>query len=258
METLAPQIVVTAACIAATAVLWASLWLVQRYRQTQLRRWITAQIDKAHWVPDPARRLTIYVGWPLVSPQEWRKVSSYNVDQLVLDNSTTVRPADAHSRLLVYPNNEVLGGRNVFEPLPAGLKLLEPTGSSRAAVTLDSDEVAYGRSICSVNHSRHRVDSGKAVYATSVTNRSNQRIRIERFAGLRRVGPRYELNTVTGNFFDGEQFIAWYTAPRDGWINPGASVADENNYGNSRGIWAFFGRTEDGRQFVAVDGDAHN
>ncbi len=207
-----------------------------------------------NWIPKPDRKLVVYVGWPLKRPTEWKKAKSYDPNRLELEDGTFVKPGDVQSHLLVYPNNEALGGTNLFYPFPAGVKFLEPKSGPKEPLTLDSVQIAYGKAVCKVTHSRFRKDSdGKPIYATTLQNLSGQRIRIQNFAGFRRVGQKYVLHTVTGGYYTDDQFIAWYAAPRDGWIPPGGQATDENNYGSGDGIWAYWGVTDDGNHFIATD-----
>jgi hypothetical protein len=206
------------------------------------------------WIPNPDRKLVVYVGWPLKTPTEWKKAKNYDPNRLELEDGTFVKPGDVKSHLLVYRNNEALGGTNLFYPFPAGVKFLEPKSGPKEPLTLDSVQIAYGKAVCKVSHSRYRKDSeGKSIYATTLQNISRQRIRIHKFAGFSRVGQKYVLHTVTGGYYTDDQFIAWYAAPRDGWIPPGGQATDDNNYGGGDGIWAYFGQTEDGNHFIATD-----
>ena len=204
------------------------------------------------WVPDPSRKLLIYIGWPIEEPRQWRKVESYDRERLTLDDGCLVDPAQVRSHLLVYPNDEVLNGAGLFSPLPPGLKFLESQPGPREPLLLDSAQVEFGKSICKVTHSRLRRESGKLHYATTMQNVSSQPIRIQRFAAFRPKGKGFVLSTVTGNYFTADQFVAWYAAPAEGWISPGGEATDESNYGSGGGaVWAYFGETKDGNHFVA-------
>jgi hypothetical protein len=121
------------------------------------------------WVPNPDRKLVVYVGWPLKVPREWKKAKNYDSNRLELEDGTFVKAGDVQSHLLVYPNNEALGGNNLFYPFPAGVKFLQPKSGPREPLTLDSVQIAYGKAVCKVSHSRFRKDSeGKLIYATTL------------------------------------------------------------------------------------------
>jgi hypothetical protein len=208
---------------------------------------------ESNWIPDPDRKLVVYVGWPLKEPTEWKKAKLYDKNHLELEDGTKVNPDEVHSRLIVYPTHEVMDGTNLFSPLPPGLTFLEPKTTSKELLTLDSTQVEYGKLVCRVSNGQFRKNSqGQQIYTTTLRNISGQRIRILKFAGFRRAEKKYVLSTVTGDYYSTDQFIAWYAAPQDGWISPGTQVADENNYGGSDGIWAYFGETEDGNHFIAT------
>jgi hypothetical protein len=208
----------------------------------------------SNWVPDAGRKLTIYVGWPLQKPTEWRRTKSYDSSHLELEDGTSIKPGEVKSRLLVYPTNGALGGTNLFHPLPAEVRFLGPNPGPKEPLTLDSVQIEFGKAVCQVSHSRLRKDSdGKLIYATTLRNISRQRIRIQRFAGFRRAGRKYLLHTVTGGYYSDDQFIAWYAAPNDGWISAGGQVTGHSNNGSGDGIWAYFGQTEGGNHFIATD-----
>jgi hypothetical protein len=208
---------------------------------------------KAVWVPDPARKLVVYVGWPLPAPNTWKKAMNYSAKMLHLEDGTFVKPGEVKSHLLVYPNNEALGGANLFYPFPAGVIGLEPGPVQKNPPALDPAQIEQGKSICKVSHSRLRKNpEGKKIYATTVQNISGQRIRIQKFAAFSQVGQKHALNTVTRSPYTAEQFIAWFGAPADGWIPPGGKAVDDSNYGSGDGIWAYFGQTEDGTDFIAT------
>ena len=206
------------------------------------------------WIPNPSRRLTIYIGWPVDSPSEWRRVKRYDTSHLELDDGTRLSASKIRSHLLVYPNNEVLGGANVFYPFPPGLKCLEPEiGVTNRPLSLDPVSVALGKTTCTaIHHDFRRNAQGRRIYATTLKNISQQRIRIKKFAGFRPSGSEYVLSTVSRNFYSAEQFQSWYSTGIDGWIKPGKEVTDDNNYGSGPGIWAYFGETDNGEHFITV------
>jgi hypothetical protein len=47
-------------------------------------------------------------------------------------------------------------------------------------------------------------------------------------------------STVTGEYFTDQQFQEWYGVEADGWIQPGETLTDWDNYGGrgKQGIWA--------------------
>jgi len=71
---------------------------------------------------------------------------------------------------------------------------------------------------------------------------------------------KYIHNAKTGKFnreqyrsyYSGKQFQNWYGVKESGWIDPGETVIDNDNYGGKSGIWIYFGETEDGEEFIAM------
>jgi hypothetical protein len=61
-------------------------------------------------------------------------------------------------------------------------------------------------------------------------------------------------STVTGEYFTDQQFEEWYGVEADGWIQPGETVTDWDNYGGRgrQGIWAYFCEDEDGKEFISA------
>jgi len=214
----------------------------------------SAKADGPSWVPDPNRRLTVYVGMPAASPTEWRKAVAIDRTHLKLEDGTELDPAEVKSYLITYPNNDALNGANLFLPFPPGVKFLEPTPvASRVPMVLNAAQMEFAKTVCRVVHDRFRNNPrGQPVYATTIKNLSKKRIRIQQFAGFRSQGDKYIITTVTGGYYTAEQFVAWYAASPDGWIGPGQEVADPDNYGRGIGFWAYFGETEDGDHFIAT------
>lgn len=71
-----------------------------------------------------------------------------------------------------------------------------------------------------------------------------------KFGGYNLSGDQYVLNTITGDYFTAEDFLNWYGVDRDGWIKPGQTVSDPNNYGSGKGYWAYFCLNEQGDEFI--------
>lgn len=209
--------------------------------------------NRSSWVPNPDRKLIVYVGWPLKAPKEWHRAKRYDRDAIELENGESVRPSTVNSRLVVYSNGEIMNAVDVFFPLPQGVEFLETGESPKIALTLNSLEEELGKRTCEVRNSSPRKDSeGNTTYATSICNISEKRIRIDQFAAFIRARGHYVLHTASGGFYSADQFIAWYAVSANGWISPGEKVTDENNYGHGNGVWVFFGQTEDGSRFVAA------
>ena len=117
--------------------------------------------------------------------------------------------------------------------------------------TLDWADLKAGKSLLDVQHYRHRQDRHKPYYSTSITNRSTEQIRIDRFGTYLQTGKTLVLHSITGGFFSSQQFQEWYDLGNSQWIEPGQVVTDPNNHSNLGVYWAYAGTTASGKQFVA-------
>ena len=116
--------------------------------------------------------------------------------------------------------------------------------------TLDWAELASGKNWLKIEHASNREDRQKPYYATSITNISTERIRVDRFGTYIQTGKTLVLHSITGGFYSGQQFQQWYNLQNQ-WIEPGQTVGDPNNHSSLGAYWAYFGTTISGQQFVA-------
>ncbi len=117
--------------------------------------------------------------------------------------------------------------------------------------TLELSELKLGNTMLHVHHATERKDRHKPYYSTTITNRSTEKIRIDRFGTYTRKGKAIVLHSITGGYFSTQQFQEWYDVGGDGWLEPGRSVTDPNNHSNLDIYWAYTCTTASGRQFVA-------
>jgi hypothetical protein len=117
--------------------------------------------------------------------------------------------------------------------------------------TIDLPALKIGNSLLEIAHCSERKHRHKPYYSTTITNRSPEKIRIDRFGTYLRKGNVLVLHSITGGFFSAQQFQEWYDLGRNGWLEPGRSVTDPNNHSNPGVYWAYTGTTASGRQFVA-------
>ncbi len=112
-------------------------------------------------------------------------------------------------------------------------------------------ELGVGKSFLDIKHSIDPEDRHKPYYSTSITNRSTQKLRIDRFGTYTLTDDFLILHTMTGGFFSNQQFQEWYNLGESCWIEPGQTVTDPNNHSKVGVYWTYFGTTESGQQFVA-------
>lgn len=117
--------------------------------------------------------------------------------------------------------------------------------------TLKLTELKLAQSWLNIAHSSNHQDRQKPYYSTSITNRSTQKIRIDRFGTYTQAGDVLMLHSITGGLFSSQQFQEWYSLDQNLWIDPGQVVTDPNNHSNLGVYWAYFGTTADGTRFVA-------
>lgn len=191
----------------------------------------------------------IYVGWPLDTPTQWE--AAVVADGSLQINGNAIDLAEISSFLIVYPNGEVLDYERLFFPLPDGVTFLEKT-EEVVQDKLNPSTLVAGSSLLEITHGPSASRPGEpGYYSTSLKNISSVKIRVDKFTAFMNTGNAYVLSTVSGGYFSSEQFIAWYGVPDDGWIQPGQTVSDPNNYGGGDGYWVYFIQTETGDEFSA-------
>jgi hypothetical protein len=116
--------------------------------------------------------------------------------------------------------------------------------------TLDLDAIEAGKKLLEVRHHINFKDRGRSFYSTTLSNRSNESIRIDRFASYSNSGKVYLLHTRTGGFYSAQQFREWYGMGLETAISPGQTVTDPINHSPIGCYWAYFGTTESGKQIV--------
>jgi hypothetical protein len=117
--------------------------------------------------------------------------------------------------------------------------------------TLNLTDLQVGKSFLDIKHHADPEAPQKPYYSTSITNRSAEQLRIDRFASYTLSGDILVLHTMTGGFFSDQQFQEWYDLGQSRWIEPGQVVTDLNNHSNLGVYWAYFGTTISGEEFVA-------
>ncbi len=116
--------------------------------------------------------------------------------------------------------------------------------------TLELADLKAGKSWLEISHHSHP-GSDKPYYATTITNRSDRSIRIDRFGTYIQKGKTLVLHSLTGGFLSAQQFQERYELGTSEWIEPGQVVTDPNNHSNLGVHWAYAGTTADGKKFVA-------
>jgi len=229
------------------AVIATVLILTNRRQSPVLNRSQAISLLRSHLAE--GRDYKYFVGVPLNAPKEWKqaktvgKTLSIENDQVDLD--------EIMAFIVAYPNGKVLSAHREFFPLPEGTKFIETKLTPRKDI-LDLSMLKEGSAFVKISYSpssSQRIKSDH--YSTSIRNISDQKIRVIKFGGFTKSGEVYRLNTISGDYFPADDFINWYDAPKNGWLQPGTTVSDPNNYGGGNGYWVYYFETEDGKKFAA-------
>jgi hypothetical protein len=117
--------------------------------------------------------------------------------------------------------------------------------------TVSFADLKAGKSFLDIKHHGEPGDPPKPYYSTSITNRSAEKLRIDRFATFTQVNNALVLYSITGGLFSAQQFQEWYELGDNSWIEPGQVVIDPNNHSHLGVYWTYFGTTASGAKFVA-------
>ncbi|MEN0068092.1 MAG: hypothetical protein AAGA48_38555 [Myxococcota bacterium] len=206
-------------------------------------------------------RLPYYTGeigryklWVSVSddPPNWVEAHGFDAGHLRLADGDTAVLLDVRAYVATYGNQVVVD----FEPrtighLPPGARS-QPLEGEPVEHRLSQSEVLAGASRVSVDFGRSGARPADRSYcSTTLTNHHGQPLRVVRFGGyFRTKGDLFELNNFTDRFFTSDDFIEWYAVQGPGgWLAPGGSVTDPNNWGGPDALWAFELETKTGERF---------
>jgi hypothetical protein len=190
----------------------------------------------------------VFVGTPVEAPRRWTRATSYTGAEIVTAEGRH-RVDGIEAFVVAYPNLQLLDAEPRGLTLPAEVVPLEPAPLSQD-VRITIEEASAGLALVDVRHDTARMRDGRIEYRTTLTNLTDEPIRITEFGGFAETDGAWTLNTVTGALFSAGEFIAWYRVPADGWLAPGTSASDPDNYGGPPALWAYYGETKAGRRFV--------
>ncbi len=126
----------------------------------------------------------------------------------------------------------------------------QPLPEDVIVATLTLADLRVGKNFLDITHTVDANDRQKPYYATNITNRSTEKIRIDKFGTYTLNDDILVLHTMTGGFFSDQQFQELYDLS-DGWIEPGKTVTDPNNHSKVGVYWTYFCTTEGGQEFIA-------
>jgi hypothetical protein len=192
----------------------------------------------------------ICVGVPLNNPSSWAEVAHVTESACILRDGEEVKAADIRAYVIAYPSGALLDHRGPTRlPLPSWVGGLEPA-NVREQDKLTPADLKQGQAFVRVVFGRSTAQpASREHYSTTLTNVSDRRVRVLKFAGYSKSGSAYVLNTVTGRFFSPQEFREWYNQSGN-WIEQGQSVTDPNNYGSPPVLWAYYIEAEGGGEYL--------
>ncbi len=140
---------------------------------------------------------------------------------------------------------------DVSSPMAMEVAIEQDVPIVKTIATVSFADLKVGKSFLDIKHHRESGDPPKPYYSTSITNRSAEKLRIDRFATYAQTDNGLVLYSITGGLFSTQQFQEWYELGDNPWIEPGQVVIDPNNYSHLGVYWTYFGTTASGQQFVA-------
>lgn len=193
---------------------------------------------------------TIFIGIPVTAPAEWDTVTEVTDSTLYLQDGNAIPYSRVRAFAVAYTNGQLVDAELRGLPLPPGTSGLLPSRKTDDDI-LEADDLVIGRNYIRITYGACPAHPNSPDhYATTLTNISNEPIRVERFAGYTKTNAGWRLFTVTNSFFSAEEFQEWYGLRNRAWIMPGKSVTDPNNYGARPVLWAYYCRSESGKRFI--------
>lgn len=194
---------------------------------------------------------TIYIGVPADTPAMWEAVSDVTDSTLSLQDGTVIPYADVRAFAVLYSNGQLVDAEFEGLPLPPGVTGLTPSSETDDDI-LEADDLTVGKDYLQITFGACPAHPNSLDhYSTTLTNITDEPIRVEKFAGYSKTAIGWRLSTITNKFFSAEEFQEWYGLKNTGWIMPGESASDPNNYGSRPVLWAYYCRSESGKRFIA-------
>lgn len=178
----------------------------------------------------------------------WYKVKGLEDDLLVLEAGRF--PLKRISALIVsYKSGELLEEWGKADSMPGGVIDIRNSGiNDERELTLDRLEL--DGTVLEVKHFANRKHPRSSHYITEITNKSGSPLQVLKFGGYEKSRERLLLSTVTDSLYSQEQFNEWFNVQNKGWIEPGETVRDPNNYGSGDAYWVYFCQNREGERFI--------
>ena len=172
-----------------------------------------------------------------------------------LDRDLRLTTSSLDPQEIANPNRgkvaDGMKGRQFVAALKAKYDGTRPIIEDVIFATVELADLQAGNSYLEIAHHIQRGSSHKPYYATKITNKSTQKIQIDRFGTYVQKGNTLVLHSLTGGFLSAQQFQQWYELGASEWLEPGQVVTDPNNHSNLGVYWVYAGTTANGQKFVA-------
>lgn len=178
---------------------------------------------------------------------------AFHLDQTESLNAVNVMPFNKVMNQFENGRNDTNSVTNMYALLAIRTKKISSFPKSLDQPSLHEisiDSIQEGKKILRVNFSpsSEKADD-KVLYATTLTNISQERLRVLQFGGyLRKNQTSWLLNNIGGQLFSNYQFTEWY-GQKSAWIKPGESVCDGTNHGFPPLLWGYHFETFDGKRY---------
>ncbi|MEM1354596.1 MAG: hypothetical protein AAGC44_03455 [Planctomycetota bacterium] len=175
---------------------------------------------------------------------QWHLVEAASINPETLNRSS--------AGLVCYPNGEVICKFGQIYKLPPGVSYLIEPRKNDDKLRYTKRLVRNGEKGALVIHSPPRTQTSESSYSTTITNQSRNKIRVTKFGPFAKGLFGIKKDPVEG-YYDSIQFCNWFrVSDPEGWINPGESVCDPDNYGSGDGVWVYFFENEFGDRFIST------
>jgi hypothetical protein len=205
------------------------------------------------FVPGKIKQLARFADYPLrfrfffLIGGTWKEGEVVNKDLFIVDGKN-FSSYGLSSYVITYRNGQFVHESKSFDNYPDTLQDIE-TGLPNETV-FKLDELTTGNHLMTIRYEKSSVIKNRKYYKTTILNKSDERLKIIRFGGVKKVGSAtYRLNTITNDFFSESEFNNWYMDSSESWIAQGQEVSDPINYGGNGEGWVFEAQTESGKRF---------
>ena len=162
--------------------------------------------------------------------------------------------SSASSGVVGYASGEILCQFGEADTLPAGFHFMSGPTYFDKEPGFRRRLVRNGKGGAQVEHGASRSQQGdpQRHYATKLTNLTERPVRVTKFAPFPKGFFGVPSEPPKG-YYSPTQFREWFrVSDPDGWIQPGESVCDPDNYAWGRGVWAYFLEDDRGERFIAT------